>query len=120
MGASGGQVEFATTDTNIEVRANGEVFANGEQRGDLGVYHFNNPQQLRRTGDGFYKTSYEQPITIDNPTLIQGALEGSNVNQMKAMSSLIEVSRGIERTKKLLSSYNDLQMGMIQKLTKQN
>lgn len=121
-GAGGAAIEFNPTDTDISIRASGQVVANGEVRGQIGVFVFDNPQQLERAGNGLYLSRLEEPQLADPQLshIAQGMLESSNVNSTKEMSKLIEVSRGIEQINSLMKNYDDNQLAMIRQLSEAN
>lgn len=114
-GPSGGQVEFTEKDISISIKEDGIVTAEGEERGQIGVFTFDHYALLERVGAGLFKTN-EVPKPAEEYKLAQGMLEGSNVNSVTAMTDLINVSRGVERVIKLASSRNEMQMDMIRKM----
>lgn len=121
-GPGGGSVSFAPQDTEIQIKEDGTVYADGQIRGRIGVFTFNTPQQLERAGNGLFIARTEEPkvALIEQTKVAQGMLEGSNVSSIKEMSSLIEVSRGIEQTTNLLKNYQDSQLSMIRQLSQSN
>lgn len=117
IGGGGGQVEFSETDSDIVIHDDGLVTANREERGQIGVFVFENEQSLVRAGKGYY-ISKESPQVAINYIVAQGMLEESNVNSVSAMTNLIEVSRGIEKIKKLQDSQQELQLNIIRSLSR--
>ncbi len=118
MGPGGGQVEFTENDVDVTIRENGLVSSGPEERGQIGVFIFENENLMVREGDGLYKTE-QSPIATEDSKVVQGALENSNVNSVTAMTQLIEVSRQIEITAKLQDNYSGLQTNLIRTLTQQ-
>jgi flagellar basal-body rod protein FlgF len=117
-GAGGGQVEFAEQDIDIKITEDGLVTANGEERGQIGIFVFQNEQGLIREGQGFYKSS-ETPTPGVDSKIVQGALETSNVNSVTAMTELMEVSRQIEVIRKMQADYHDSQINVIRTLSRE-
>ena len=114
----GGTVEFAQGDINIDIAENGLVRSNGEERGQIGLFEFENTQLLVKQGKGLYKTT-EPALEPYNSIILQGVLESSNVSSVESMANLIEVSRRIESNKKLSSELHNIKLESIRKLTGQ-
>jgi len=75
---------------NLKVAPDGSLFTEGGPIGRLGVYTLNQPQKVGRdlfTG---------QPQRAQNFKVMQGFLEGSNVNPILEMAKLIETHRAHE------------------------
>lgn len=119
IGPGGGQVEFSETDTNIEIKKDGLVTANGEERGQIGVFMFENEQLLEKSGQGLYRSNFEDPQPAEEYEVAQAMLENSNVNSVTAMTELLDVARSIDSIKQLEKRHHDLQRNMIRTLTKQ-
>lgn len=117
-GPSGGQISLTEQDINISIREDGLVVANGEERGQIGVFVFDNERALQRIGKGLYATK-EAAKPAENYVIAQGMLENSNVNSISAMTDLVSVSRGLENVQKLASANDELQADMIRKMSQQ-
>lgn len=111
----GGQIELTEKDVDISIKEDGQVRSGDEERGQIGVFVFDNDELLERVGKGLFRTS--QPTKVsENFRIAQGMLETSNVNSVTSMTSLVDVSRNIENIDKLASSHNDMQINMIRKM----
>jgi flagellar basal-body rod protein FlgG len=93
----------------ISINENGEVLQDDEIKGQLRIADFKKPYRLLREGNGFFKP--QQP---DNPVVAsqgfaveQGFLEGSNVNVINNMVSMIAAYRNFEADQKALQSQDD-------------
>ena len=85
----------------------------------LMVVEFENPQVLVPQGNGLYKT--ETPGTpSENTRVLQGMIEGSNVNAVLEMTRMIDVSRAYQSTQRMMQSEHDRQRSMIQTLSRTN
>lgn len=117
VGPGGGNVELAEGDSGIVIRENGLVTTEaGEDRGQIGIFNFNNPQLLERVGKGMYKSPEDAQVADDTAKIVQGVLEGSNVNPVSSMADLIKVSRAIDNIKNIEKQINDIKLTAIQKL----
>lgn len=120
MGPGGQQTNFAPEDTNIVIREDGVVTANGgETRGQIGLFHFDHPESLERVGSNLYRTSVTPQVAEDSK-LAQGMLEDSNVNSMMQMTDLINVSRGIEMASKTLDRNHQMELDAIKRIAQVN
>ena len=67
-----------------------------------------NPTNLEKGSDGLMHLKQGKPPQPDaNVVLIQGALEGSNVNAVSAMVDMIELARNFELQTKVMKNIND-------------
>lgn len=112
---SGGEITIADTDTNsVAFSDSGAIFLLGEQGartqvGQLGIYRFDDLTKLKREADTtFSLTEGAREIVDENPRIIQGSLELSNVNMTEEMANLIDSYRTFETYHKVLESYSTL------------
>lgn len=117
LGPGGGNVVFAETDYEVDMLANGIVQGNGEERGQIGVFTFQNEQFLERVGKNLYR-SRENGALAEDFEVVQGMLEDSNVNSVTAMTNLIDLTRTIESIKQMESRHHDMQRTAIQRLSR--
>jgi flagellar basal-body rod protein FlgF len=127
---AGGRIEFQEEDNEIEVRENGQLMVDGEERGILGMVEFKNPQALERRGSNlfFSKEVPEQadPTTVDtlageeSSRMLQGVLQQSNVQPVVEMIRLTELSRAAGSTAKYIEVMYDLQRKTSNAWTKQS
>lgn len=117
-GPGGGEVALTEQDIEISIKEDGIVTANGEERGQIGVFMFDKESDLKRVGKGLYKTSQLAKLA-DDYVIAQGMLESSNVNSVTAMTDMVAISRGIENVQKVTSANADMQSNMIRKMSQQ-
>ncbi len=89
--------------------------AQPQQIGQIQLADFVNPSGLQPTGENLYlETTASGPPTVANPgnnntgTLIQGALEGSNVNVVEELVNMIETQRAYEMNSKAISTMDQM------------
>jgi flagellar basal-body rod protein FlgF len=70
---------------------------------------------LRREADGLFATEVEPEAALD-PEVVQGFLEGSNVNPVRELTDLIEAQRAYERGRAMLEAEDERIRQMIEKL----
>ncbi|MGA1800667.1 flagellar basal-body rod protein FlgF [Rhizobium sp. HT1-10] len=95
---NGGQIQLNPQGGEPSVTSNGEIFQNNKQMGTIGLYSAD-------ISKGFVRYSNSGVIPVETPQAVvdsskvgiaQGYLENSNVNGMREMTQLIEVSRAFD------------------------
>ena len=97
-----GPIEFPPDGGNIQIRKNGDVMVDDRLMGTLKVVRFENPNQLERIDNASFLAGDQFPEDIENPSIIQGQVESSNVNALVAMTDLIQNSRLFESQQKAM------------------
>jgi flagellar basal-body rod protein FlgG len=94
----------------FEVNRLGEVYQNNQLIDRIPVYKFNDPNQLERSGTNlwFYGGPESGRVANRDASITQGALEGSNVNAMKNLTSMIIAHRSYEAYQKTISNYDKI------------
>lgn len=101
-----GTISAITADTNEEVA-----------RGRLRVVSFENVNQLRKDGNSYFAPP--EGVTPDpdaQSTILQGAVEKSNISAVLEMTRMIEVTRSYTQTATILAQQSELQNTAIDKL----
>lgn len=94
---------FAPNETNISITPDGSVATNNGVIAKLKAVRFDNPQNMRRIGNGLYDSA-DDAIAVDRPQILQGMLEDSNVQPVIEMSNLVSVSREYEANQKIIDA----------------
>ncbi len=90
-----GPIVLGPRDTDVTIARDGTVSSGTGQMGKLRVVTFDNEMRLRQTGDTLFRSD-DAPRTVDRPTVMQGAIEGSNVKPIIEITHMIEVQRSYE------------------------
>jgi flagellar basal-body rod protein FlgF len=93
---TGGAPIFIPSDANsIALASDGTLSADGQPLTQLGVFMPEDPNSLnRRDGVSFIADSATFPV--EEPVILQGFVEGSNVNAVSEVARMIEVQRAYE------------------------
>lgn len=91
--------------SDISINPRGDVFSGGNFVDRLAVVSFADLRLLSKEGDNLYSTT-QQPID-SNSEVIQGALEGSNVNPIGEMVDMIAAFRAYEANQKVVKANDD-------------
>ena len=70
---------------------------------------------VRREADGLFATEVEPEPALD-AKVVQGFLEGSNVNPVRELTDLIEAQRAYERGRAMLDTEDERIRRMVEKL----
>lgn len=107
--AGGAPIQLDPKGGEPTISVDGAIFQSGKQMGKIGLY-------TADVSKGFERYSNSGVITTDPPQAVvdsanvgiaQGYLENSNVNGMREMTQLIEVSRAFESISSLTSTSED-------------
>lgn len=94
---------------SIEIEADGIIYADGIQTGQLDVVDFDDYENLVKVGRGLFKNVSGNEIDKAPETIIrQGALELSNVNVAEEMISMIHSLRAFESYQKSIKAIDEL------------
>jgi flagellar basal-body rod protein FlgF len=99
----------------------GTISQNGALVGKLTLARFDTLAALSKDGDGLYRNrSNATPIDATGAKIHQGSLEGSNVNPLTEITSMIEISRAYEQASKMIENTNDLSRRAVERLGRPN
>jgi flagellar basal-body rod protein FlgF len=104
-------ISIPSTATQVNISADGFVTArvdNGVSLAQIGrivVQKFDNEQAMRQVGNGMYTTD-ETPTPADESSVVQGALEQSNVQPVTEITQMIQIMRSYEQTVNLIGQEN--------------
>jgi flagellar basal-body rod protein FlgF len=95
LDTAGRPVTFAANDSRIEILGDGTIRTENGQLGKLRVVRFADEQSMQAEGNRLYATD-QPPEAIARPNLVQGSLEGSNVNSVLEMTRLTSDVRAFQ------------------------
>jgi flagellar basal body rod protein FlgG len=108
--SSGGPINAAGGVLSVDV--DGTVSIDGAPRGRLKVVDFARPQDLTHRGDNLMQAGDLEPTDVDPSeiTVMQGFLEGSNVDPVQTLVDMIAAQRAFELGSKVMQA-NDEMLG---------
>ncbi len=112
---AGGPITFARDESNITIARDGTISTDRGQRGKLAIVTFENQQDMKNVGNSLLSTA-QQEVPATDIRLVQGALEGSNVNPILEMTNMIEVTRSYASAQKLIDQADQMRRKAIQDL----
>lgn len=111
---NGGQpIQIDPNVETITIASDGTISTEDGPIGQIGVVQFENNLALKKTGDGLYETD-QQPEEAEEASVLQGMLEGSNVQPILEMTRLIEINRAYGQASTLLETSAELTRRAIQ------
>ncbi|MER2520193.1 MAG: flagellar basal-body rod protein FlgF [Bdellovibrionales bacterium] len=123
LGDGGQPVTIPESASQINVSGDGFITARVgseaalAQLGKIGVVNFANEAGLEAIGNGLYAAS-EAPQPSASGSIVQGALEQSNVQPVTEITNMIKIMRAYEQSASLIGQSNTLQKEAIARLSK--
>lgn len=115
----GGSIVIPPEAKEIKISKDGSVATDQGAVGRIGVFEFTNDQNLQATGNGLYKAAQQDPgAPAQNTDILQGMLEGSNVQPVLEMTRMIDTLRNYQNTQRMLQNEHDRERTMIQRMTR--
>lgn len=100
---------------NVAIGRDGAITAGEIQIGRIAIFRFDNEQDLARQSDGRY-TAQGAAQAAEGAALVQGAIEGSNVDPIREVTLLIELSRSYESASRMASDVHEQKTDAIKRL----
>jgi flagellar basal-body rod protein FlgF len=102
---------------SISFGSDGTFSADGRQLGQIGIFQLLEGTTIKRE-DGVMFSTQGEVAPAENTKLLQGFLEGSNVNAIHQMSRMIEIQRAYEMSQSFLTSEDERVRSAIENLMK--
>lgn len=100
----GGPILLSEGDITIDEK--GTVSVGSEEVGKLRIASLANQEDVKKEGESLILGGTERPS--EDFTIMQGALEQSNVNTIEEMASMIEVLRSYESYQKVIQTMDEI------------
>jgi flagellar basal body rod protein FlgG len=111
MSTAGAPILFTVNGGPIVVNEDGTVVQGSTPLGKISVQKFADDSRLiPLSGGAFAAPDNMGPEAVDNPSLLQGYIEGSNTSSLREMVDLVLISRAYEANQKMITTMDD-QMG---------
>lgn len=105
----GAEIMIPPNARDIDIGLDGGISVDGVFVARIGVYRFEEPHRLTQRGDLLFAPADGQAaIPVDGPRIVQGMVEGSNVQSVVEIARLIEVTRAYERSEQAISQADAL------------
>lgn len=104
----GGPIQLPEEGGPIEISASGDIRAGEQRLGRLRVVRFENPEQLTRLDETTFDAAGLVPEDMEQPRVVQGHLESSNVNAVREMTDMITHFRLFESQQKMMRTTDQI------------
>lgn len=91
---------------SVSINQDGTIYQGDTRLGKLSVQKFADPQALIPMGGYFVPAAGATPEPVEEPDLLQGYLEGSNVTPLREMVDMVLISRAYEANQKIISTFD--------------
>ncbi len=95
------------TDGEISVAPDGTISINGTGNTKIGLAFFTDLTTLTRDGDNYFSSS-AAPAATGAGSILQSALEQSNVDSARLMTQMIEISRSYQAAQQMVQNQDEL------------
>lgn len=116
LDGSGGSIFIDPDGGPLLVTESGELQQAGATIGRIGVFQFEEPQALRKAGNGLFTTE-ATPEAVRNPRIRQGFVETSNIAPIVAVTDMIEIMRAYEQAARVVELSDELARSAISTLS---
>lgn len=107
-----GELDTLAVDSIAEgdfiVAKDGGIYFDGEFVGNFELSSFANMDKLQKQGRNLYAAIGTFPQGVATPNLMQGFLEGSNVNPVDEMVQMIDATRSFEMYGRLVRTHDEI------------
>lgn len=108
MSEAGSPITAISGTGAITINRDGSIFQGDTSLGKLAVRKFPNNAELTPLAGGLFAApGGAQPKQVEAPELMQGYIEGSNVNALREMVDLVLISRAYEANQRIIKAVDD-------------
>lgn len=106
----GGGAPILIDGGTVSFDSEGKIFVEGLETGTIDVVDFPKPYDLRKIGSALFMPNSDaaRPSPARETLVMQGHLEGSNVNVLEEMVRMIETTRSSESCQKMIQNYDQM------------
>ena len=98
---------------DVSAAENGTIYVNGEPAADLGISMIKDERQITKLAGVLISTPKSNLAEPDKSiSVVQGSVEDSNVNAVKAMAQMIDTMRSYQSMMKIVEQFNQ-QAGLL-------
>ena len=118
LDTTGRPIQLAPTDTQVTVAGDGTISGPGGQIARVGVVRPDDPMKMQAEGNTLFQPQGgTTPVT--SPGVVQGAIEGSNVQGVMEITLMINDLREFQIASQYIQAESDRQQAAIDKLLPQ-
>jgi len=103
-----GEILLGNSELKFNVGSDGSIMVDGVQVEKLRLVEFGNLDGLYKEADDLFVDGEGEAESASATTVMQGFLEGSNVNPVDEMVDLISITRAYEANQRLIQSQDEM------------
>jgi flagellar basal-body rod protein FlgF len=118
LDAGGAPIQVNVKGGALTIANDGSIVQDKRRVGVIGLFDLPDAQLMQREGSaGFQYAGFAEPVTdFRRNGILQGTLEGSNINAISEMSEMITISRTFESIANALRANEEMMSGAIKTL----
>jgi flagellar basal-body rod protein FlgF len=118
LDAGGAPIQVNLKGGPLTISNDGSIFQDKRRVGVIGLFDLPDPKLMQQQGSaGFEYSGFAEPVTdFRRNGILQGILEGANVNAVAEMSEMITISRTFESIANALRANEEMMSGAIKTL----
>ncbi|HET6606266.1 MAG TPA: flagellar hook-basal body complex protein [Rhodopila sp.] len=115
LGTNGRPIQLSPDDTNVQIAGDGTISTENGEVGQIAVVKPNDPMTMKAEGSANFRADNgTTPITT--PSIVQGAMEDSNVQPVMELTRMMENERQFQMLTQMIQAEGDRQQNAIDKL----
>jgi flagellar basal-body rod protein FlgF len=116
LGDGGNSITLPANSSNVTITPDGTVSTEQGPAGRLRVVRFEDEQAMIKVADGLYDPDGQDPLPAEDIEVLQGMVEGSNVQGIIELTKMIDTVRSYTSTARLINDEHERQRRAIQSL----
>ena len=117
LSSGGAPIAIPLDATDIAIARDGTISADTNEIGRIKLVRFDDPQALSKVGSGLYDAEGQTPQPANDSEVVQGMVEGSNVQGVVEMTRMIDTVRAYQAAAKLADTEHQRILDAIEALT---
>jgi len=118
---NGAEIIIGPEDGPPAINSQGGVYANGAEIGRLGIYRFEDLSALEKLGEARFSADDPNAAQrVEIPIVHQGFTENSNVNSVRELTNMMQITRAYTSTSKMIEDASDLHKRAIDRIGRVN
>jgi flagellar basal-body rod protein FlgF len=115
LDTNGKPIQIPPTDTQVTIASDGSISTESGPVGKIGVVQPADPMKMRAEGATNF-VSDAPTAAVGTPSMVQGAIEGSNVQPVLEVTRMLDNERQFQFVTQLIQAEGDRQQNAIDKL----
>lgn len=116
LGEGGTPITLPPNSNDVTITRDGTISTDQGPAGRLRLVRFENEQALVKLADGLYDAEGQDALPAENAEVMQGMIEGSNVQGIIELTRMIETVRHYSATGRMVNDEHERQRRAIQTL----